>query len=238
MAGLTEALAAQVPVRTDATVRELARTESGWAVVVGPTTEPERLAADAVVLATPAAASARLLREVAPTAAAELAAIEYASMVVVTLAFEAAGIPTGSMSESSGFLVPPVDGRAIKASTFSFAKWGWVREAGAEHGLVHLRTSLGRHGEEATLQCSDDELVAASLADLAEATGVTAPPVATHVQRWGGGLPQYALGHLDRVARIHAAVADVPRLALCGAAYDGVGIPAVIASARAAVAEL
>jgi oxygen-dependent protoporphyrinogen oxidase len=199
---------------------------------------PERLEADAVVLATPAAPTARLLRDVVPAAAAELGQVEYASMAVVTLAFDAAGISTGSMSESSGFLVPPVDGRAIKASTFSFAKWGWVREAGAEHGLVHLRTSLGRHGEEATLQRSDDDLVAVSLADLADATGVTAPPVATHVQRWGGGLPQYAVGHLDRVARIHAAVADVPGLALCGAAYDGVGIPAVIASARKAVAQL
>jgi oxygen-dependent protoporphyrinogen oxidase len=58
------------------------------------------------------------------------------------------------------------------------------------------------------------------------------------VQRWGGGLPQYAVGHLDRVARIRAAVEGVPRLALCGAAYDGVGIPAVIASARRAVADL
>jgi oxygen-dependent protoporphyrinogen oxidase len=238
MAGLTETLAAQVSVRTDATVRELARTEGGWAVVVGATTHPERLEADAVVMAAPAAPAARLLKEVAPTAAAELAQIEYASMVVVTLAFPAAKVSTSSITDSSGFLVPPVDGRAIKASTFSFAKWGWVREAGAEHGLVHLRTSLGRYGEEATLQRGDDELVAASLADLAEAAGVTAPPVATHVQRWGGGLPQYAVGHLDRVARIHAAVADLPRLALCGAAYDGVGIPAVIASARKAVDEL
>jgi oxygen-dependent protoporphyrinogen oxidase len=189
-----------------------------------------------VVLATPAAASARLLAEVAPVAAAELAAVEYASMVVVTLAFREADVR--GLDDSSGFVVPPVDGRAIKASTFSFAKWGWVREAGAGHGLVHLRTSLGRHGEEATLQRSDDELVAASLADLAEAAGIAAPPVATHVQRWGGGLPQYAVGHLDRVVRIRAAVAAVPGLALCGAAYDGVGIPAVIASARVAVSGL
>ena len=173
-----------------------------------------------------------------PSAAAELAEIEYASVVVVTLAFRAAEISTGSIGGSSGFLVPSVDGRAIKASTFSFAKWGWVREAGAEHGLVHLRTSLGRHGEEATLQRTDEELVAASLADLAEAAGISAAPVATHVQRWGGGLPQYAVGHLDRVARIRAAVAGVPGLVLCGAAYDGVGIPAVIASARAAASEL
>ena len=140
------------------------------------------------------------------------------------------------LPEISGFLVPPVDGRAIKASTFSFAKWAWVRQAGAAAGLVHLRTSLGRHREEAVLQRSDDELVALSLADLADAVGLTARPVDTHVQRWGGGLPQYAVGHLDRVARIRAAVAEVAGLAVCGAAYDGVGIPAVIASARSAVA--
>ena len=238
VAGLTEALAGGVAVRTGTTVRELARAETGFVVVAGPTTEPERVDADAVVLATPAAPTARLLAEVAPAAAAELAGVEYASVVVVTLAFRAAEIPTGSMDDSSGFLVPPVDGRAIKASTFSFAKWDWVRAAGAEHGLVHVRTSLGRHGEEAMLQRTDDELVAASLADLAEAVGLTAAPVDSHVQRWGGGLPQYAVGHLDRVARIRDAVAAVPGLAVCGAAYEGVGIPAVIASARRAVSQL
>ena len=195
-------------MRTGVTVRELTRTEAGFAVVTGPTTTPERIEADAVVLATPAAPTARLLTEVVPSAAAELAEIEYASVVVVTLAFRTDDVR--GLDDSSGFLVPPVDGRAIKASTFSFAKWGWVREAGAAQGLVHLRTSLGRHGEEATLQRTDDELVAASLADLAEAAGISAAPVATHVQRWGGGLPQYAVGHLDRVARIRAAVAGVP----------------------------
>ena len=131
-----------------------------------------------------------------------------------------------------------MEGRAIKASTFSFVKWDWVRRAGASAGLVHLRTSLGRHREEAVLQRSDEELVAVSLGDLAEAVGLTARPVDVHVQRWGGGLPQYAVGHLDRVARIRAAVAEVAGLAVCGAAYDGVGIPAVVASARRAVDDL
>jgi oxygen-dependent protoporphyrinogen oxidase len=238
LGGLAEALARRVHVRTGATARELLLADAGFAVVVGPATAPERIDADAVVLATPAPATARLLAGVAPAAAAELAAVEHASVVVVTLAFPAAAFSTGSTSGSSGFLVPPVDGRAIKASTFSFAKWGWVREAGAQHGLVHLRTSLGRHGEEATLQRADDELVALSLGDLAEAAGITATPVDVHVQRWGGGLPQYAVGHLDRVERVRAAVARVPRLALCGAAYDGVGVPAVIASARRAAAAL
>ena len=234
LAGLTDALAARVDLRTEVTVRELVRTEAGFAVVTGPASAPERAAAEAVVLATPAAATARLLAGVVPAAATELASVESASVAVVTLAFRAADVL--GLDDSSGFLVPPVDGRAIKASTFSFAKWAWVRAAGAEHGLVHLRTSLGRHGEETALQRSDEELVAASLADLAAAVGIAARPVDTHVQRWGGGLPQYAVGHLERVARIRAAVAAVPGLAVCGAAYDGVGVPAVIASARAAVA--
>ena len=106
-----------------------------------------------------------------------------------------------------------------------------------DRGLLVLRTSVGRHREESVLQVPDEDLVAASLADLAEATGLAARPVDSRVQRWGGGLPQYAVGHLDRVARIREAVAAVPGLAVCGAAYDGVGIPAVIASARRAAAD-
>lgn len=222
-------------VRTSATVRALRRTPSGWAVTVGPTTHPETIEADAVVLATPAAPTARLLAEVAPTAATELAAIESASVAVVTLAFSAQDVPD-ALFERSGFLVPPVEERTIKASTFSFAKWAWVRDLDPD--LVVLRTSLGRHGEEATLQAADEGLVRVSLADLTAMAGVTARPVDTHVQRWGGALPQYAVGHLDRVARVRAAVADLPGLALCGAAYDGVGVPAVIGSARRAVSQV
>jgi oxygen-dependent protoporphyrinogen oxidase len=219
-------------VRTDATVRELRRTPDGFELVVGPTTAPELITADRVVMAVPAAPAARLLRDVAPVAAAELAEIESASVAVVTFAVRAADAPTLVGSDSSGFLVPPADGRRIKASTFSFNKWAWVREAG--DGVLYLRTSLGRHREETALQATDEELVAASLADLAEAVGLRAQPVDVHVQRWGGGLPQYAVGHLGRVARIRATIDRVPGLTVCGAAYEGVGIPAVIASAHRA----
>ncbi|MGH3361151.1 MAG: protoporphyrinogen oxidase, partial [Nocardioides sp.] len=228
-------------VRTDATVREVRRVDDGFELVVGSTRDAEVVQAADVVLATPPAPTARLLGELAPTAAAELTAIETASVAIVTLAFRSADVPDIAASTSSGFLVPPEEGRRIKAATFSFAKWAWVRRGGrgAAEGddLVVLRTSLGRHREEASLQVSDDELVAASLADLGEATGLNASPVDSHVQRWGGGLPQYAVGHLDRVERIRADVARAStgstggRVAVCGAAYDGVGIPAVIASA-------
>jgi oxygen-dependent protoporphyrinogen oxidase len=88
------------------------------------------------------------------------------------------------------------------------------------------------------LQATDDELVARVVGDLALATGQEIRPVETHVQRWGGALPQYAVSHLDRVARIRAAIGTVPGLVLCGAAYDGVGVPAVIGSARRAAASL
>src|SRR5262249_30818617 len=94
--------------------------------------------------------------------------------------------------------------------------------------------SVGRIGEEAVLQRDDADLVSLAAADFAAATGVVGPPVDSLATRWGGGLPQYAVGHLDRVAAIRAGVARLGGLAVCGDAYDGIGIPACIASARMA----
>ncbi|WGY03279.1 FAD-dependent oxidoreductase [Nocardioides sp. QY071] len=221
-------------VRYDTPVTAIRRTPTGFVV----TTSTGDEAAGLLVLATPAAPTARLLADLAPGAATELEEIAYASVALVTFAFRGddPGVADALDTGASGFLVPPVDGRRVKASTFSFAKWDWVRDAG--EGLLVLRTSLGRFGEESTLQVPDEGLVRASLADLETATGLTATPVDAVVQRWGGGLPQYWVGHADRVARIRAAVAEVPGLALCGAAYDGVGIPATIGSAQRAVAGL
>ena len=154
----------------------------------------------------------------------------------MTLAFRRRDLPA---TEGSGFLVPPVDGRVVKAATYSFAKWDWVREAGDVAGdLLLLRCSIGRHREEQVLQRTDEELVQLAVEDLADAVGLAVRPVDAHVQRWGGALPQYAVGHLERVARIRAAVAAEPGLAVCGAAYDGLGIPACIASAELAAAQV
>ena len=231
---LAGAVAAPLDVRLGTTVRELHPAGSGrWRLVTGPVAAPATMEADAVVLAVPASTAARLLRDVAPTAAHELAGVEHASMAVVTLAFMARDFPA---VEGSGFLVPPVDRRAVKAATYSTQKWDWVRDAAPDVFL--LRTSLGRHREEADLQVPDEELVARSVRELAEATGATTRPVDAHVQRWGGGLPQYAVGHLDRVRRTREAVAAVPGLAVCGAAYDGLGIPACISTGRAAARQV
>ncbi|WP_033353513.1 protoporphyrinogen oxidase [Kitasatospora aureofaciens] len=232
---LPEAVAAAcvragVDLRTDTPVEELRRTPEGWRMVAG----GEVLTADAVVLAVPAPAAARLLRADAPAAAVELDTVEYAGMALVTLAFR-----RGDLAEppsGSGFLVPPVDGRRIKASTFSSNKWGWLERSAPDAFL--LRTSLGRHREDEVLELPDEELVARSLADLEEAVGLTARPYDTFVSRFTAGLPQYPVGHLDRVARVRAAAEAVGALALCGAAYDGVGIPACIASAAAAAAAI
>jgi protoporphyrinogen/coproporphyrinogen III oxidase len=216
--------------RTAATVRVLDRAARGFRLTVGSTRTPEVVETDRVVLAVPGPPAARLLVDVAPDAATELGAVEYASMAVITLA-----VPQLEVGDSSGFLVPPVDGRRIKASTYSFNKWAWV---GAASDLRVLRASIGRHREESSLQASDEELVAHAVEDLSIATGQPVRPVDTLVQRWGGALPQYAVGHLERVARIRSAVAAVPGLAVCGAAYDGVGVAAVIGSARRAAAQV
>jgi oxygen-dependent protoporphyrinogen oxidase len=97
---------------------------------------------------------------------------------------------------------------------------------------------VGRIGEESLLQRDDEDLAGAAAADLAAATGVRGAPADTRVTRWGGALPQYRVGHRDRVATVRASVASQPGLAVCGAAYDGVGIPACIATAQEAVSQI
>ena len=217
-------------IRTGTPVTELRRSgASGWRVVTGDRT----LDADGVIVAVPAPIAAELLRPEAPGAATELAAVEYASMALVTLAYRRADI---ELPEGSGFLVPPVDGRTIKASTFASQKWGWIADENPD--LLVLRTSVGRYGETTILERDDTGLVDVSRHDLREATGLDATPLETRVTRWTDGLPQYPVGHHARVARIREQVSKLPGLAVCGAAYDGVGIPATIASAYAAVERL
>jgi len=143
---------------------------------------------------------------------------------IVTFAFPDVALPPGS-----GLLVGSREGRPVKAVTLSSQKW-----PGTPAGLTVLRASVGRVGETVDLQRDDAELTALVLADLRILIGVEAEPIDSLVTRWGGGLPQYAVGHVEKVARIRTAVAVVPGLAVCGATYDGVGIPACIASARLA----
>jgi oxygen-dependent protoporphyrinogen oxidase len=228
------AKASGADVRTGAMVRELTRTPEGWRLTIGSAADPESIEADAVILAVPARPASRLLAGIAgsaQTAATDLAAIPYASMAIITLAYPKLTYPTlAALTGRSGYLVPAIDGRGVKAVTFSTTKWPHLA---GDHAIV--RCSVGRIGEETLLQRDDTELIALAHAELAQATGISAQPADTRVTRWGGALPQYTVGHVDRIRRIKAAVAGQPGLAVAGAVYDGVGIPACVGTARAAV---
>jgi oxygen-dependent protoporphyrinogen oxidase len=216
----------------------------GWRLTLGSAAAEELIDADAVILAVPARPAGRLLAGVpgASAAVTALGEISYASMAIVTLAYPRSAFPGAGLGAQgwSGYLVPAVDGRAVKAVTFSTVKWPHLAEtsvSGAEP-LEIVRCSVGRLGEETLLQRADEDLAMLAAAELAAATGVRGAAVVRRVTRWGGALPQYTVGHLDRVARIRAAVAAQPGLAVCGAAYDGVGIPACVVTARAAASQV
>ncbi|MGK5739125.1 protoporphyrinogen oxidase [Micromonospora sp. URMC 103] len=219
-------------IRRDATVRKLHATPAGWRLTVGPTRDPEHVEVDAVVLALPARPAARLLAGPAPEVAGTVGGLDYASVALVTLA-----LPEPELPELSGFLVPGTEGLLIKASTFFTTKWGHLRRP---DGLALVRASVGRYREEEQLQRPDEDLAATVHRELSAVVGTPLPaPVAGHVQRWGGALPQYTPGHTDRVAVVRAALrASHPTLALAGAGYDGVGIPVCVRSGETAADEI
>ncbi|MEV1293447.1 protoporphyrinogen oxidase [Pseudonocardia sp. NPDC049635] len=219
-------------VRTTTTARALERRGQAWRLVLGPVGSPETLDVDAVVLAVPAPALRRLLDPVLPAAAAAAARIDLASSAVVALAYDPSEIP--EPPRTSGCLVAADEPLSVKGVTHASTKWAHL---GAD-GLIRVRASVGRFGEESTLQVDDAELVAKVRADLRELDGIAAVPVASHVQRWGGGLPQYGVGHTGTVAALESAVTAEPGLAVAGALLHGVGVPACVGTARAAAEQI
>jgi protoporphyrinogen/coproporphyrinogen III oxidase len=226
---LPEALvaASRAVVRLRTPAHGLRRTATGFELSIGPAAAPELLTADVVLVTAPAAKAARLLGDVAPAAVEPLQGIPYASMAVVAMAFPAQDVDAGS-----GLLVPPMTGRLVKGVTVSSAKWPHLAGGGA----LLVRSSVGRFRDESELQRSDEDLTAAVVADVADLLGLDRPePLETRLMRWGGGLPQYLVGHLGRVDAIRAAVSEVPGLAIAGAAFRGVGVPACIRDAQHAI---
>lgn len=184
--------------------------------------------ADAVVLATPAFVSARLLEGVAPDAADALDGIPYVSTAAVALAFDRSDVP-GEL-DGTGFLVPRGERRTISACTWLSSKWPHA----APPDTALLRAFVGRRDDEEALALDDDALVLAVRRDLRDLMGIAAAPRWQAVFRWPRALPQYDVGHLDRVSAAEAALAGRPGLALAGAAYRGLGLPDVLAQGQGA----
>lgn len=223
---LADALA-DADVRVNTPVIGISRTDNGWSV----DTRGEVLDVDAIVLAVPAFAAAKLLTDTAPDAARQLGDIDYSSVALVAMAFpdDAAGRPL----DASGYLVPKVEGLLLTACSWSSSKWPHL----ARPGRFLLRASAGRFGDERAMEMDDDTLVAALLDDLRTTMELRGEPSEVRVTRWPRSFPQYTPGHLDRVDAIEAALADAaPGIALAGAAYRGVGIPACINSGHQAAA--
>jgi oxygen-dependent protoporphyrinogen oxidase len=184
---------------------------------------------DGVVLATPAAETARLLFDAAPAASRELSGIRTASVAVVMLAY-----PAGSMvvpPGAGGFLVGRGEGRLVTACSFASAKWPhW-----GSPDVAVLRASVGRYGDQRALELDDASLADRVQAEVSLSLGSNAVPVEWRISRWPSSFPQYEVGHLERIKRVEAALASAaPAVALAGASYRGAGLPACIASGRAA----
>jgi oxygen-dependent protoporphyrinogen oxidase len=190
--------------------------------------------ADAVVLAVPAPIAAPLLHADVPAAAAGLAEIDHASVVVVTFSFPRAGVR--HELDGSGFLVPRTEGLLLTAASWATSKWAHLA---GDDGRIVVRASAGRSGEERIASLDDDQLVAQLRGDLALTMGAEVEPDEVRVSRWPRGFPQYAPGHLDRVAAIEATLAEeMPRVVVTGAMLRGIGVPACIREGRAAATTL
>jgi len=239
-------IARGVEIRCDLTVQSLERHEPGdgrsarWNVLAGGPENTGRTysktsGADAVVLAVPAPVAARLLQPHDDEAAGLLGSISYASVTLVTfrVPIEALASPLAG----TGFLVPrrsaPPDGHdawAVTAATYLSEKWPHL----AAEGEILLRASVGRYGDDRAASWSDAEVVDRVWTELGLLMGLNKEPLEARVTRWPQAFPQYRVHHLMRTAGIEAAVARIGGIAVAGAAYRGVGIPACIASGRAA----
>jgi protoporphyrinogen/coproporphyrinogen III oxidase len=195
-------------------------TELGVAIRLGvPVRHPSDVDGEGVVLAVPGGKAKRLL----PL----LPELDYASVALVSLV-----LPPFELPSLSGFLVPEGEGLTIKAATFFTRKWPQLPQ-----DEVLIRASIGRAGAAEVLQRPDPELVEIAYRDLSMVLGGLGKPVRGTVQRWGGGLPQYPPGHVERVAQVREALRGT-NIVLAGAAYDGIGIPACVKSGSTAARTL
>jgi oxygen-dependent protoporphyrinogen oxidase len=227
---LPRALAAALPegtVRTGAAVRRLSRPDpvSPWVVDLldGPPIE-----ASAVVLATEAHAAARLVDGFDPDLALRLRAIPYASSAIVNIAYRRDQV--AHPLDGFGAVVPRAEGRSILAISFLSVKF----PGRAPSGTALLRVFVGGATQPDLFERDDEMLVTVVRHELAELLGAVGEPLLVAVGRHPRAMPQYTLGHLERVAAIRQQLARHSRLILTGNAFDGVGIPDCVRAAQSA----
>jgi oxygen-dependent protoporphyrinogen oxidase len=216
VAALGEALAPD-QVRTNCRVTAVqADPHDGYRVV---TTGGHAEHFDAVILTSPAYVSAELVSTLHPKLTQVLGEFGYVSTATVSLAYAGAAFP--KPLSGVGFIIPRGEQRRITASTWTSNKFAHR----APEDRVLIRCFVGGPGREAAVDQSDEEMITAAHAELADLTGVQGRPLFGRVFRWVKGNPQYEVGHLERVARLRTLAAETPGLYLAGAAYDGVGVP-------------
>jgi oxygen-dependent protoporphyrinogen oxidase len=238
---LTDKLAEAIASSTSGSVRPNTRVESlerqdatpnkaaGWKIK---TNNNETLTADAVCLALPSFVCARLLRNVDAPLASELDNIAYASSSTINLAYEREDIPHSL--DGFGFVVPFVEKRSLIACTFSSVKFA----GRAPHDRVLLRAFVGGALQPEMFGLDDAELISRVRSDLRDLLGIERPPLFGEVSNWGRSMPQYTLGHLEKVKRIRERAASLPNLTLAGNAYSGPGIPDCIRSGETGADQL
>ncbi len=194
-----------------------------------PVTDLGELDADQVIVTLPADVASALIAPVSSAAADLLGEIDYASVVLVSLAFSAADVD--HPMAGSGYLVPAVEGRTITACSWTSSKWGHV----GSPDTVVMRVSVGRYGDDRALSFDDDALLDVVRTDLAATMGLEAEPHTVRISRWERSLPQFRPGHLELVADIKQVLAqDAPWLQVTGAWARGLGVPACINQGRQA----
>jgi oxygen-dependent protoporphyrinogen oxidase len=223
----------RVSIRYNARVQSIARapaeSSASYALTLGDGT---RLHADAVVVATPAHQAARLLESLDPTLASLLGEVPHVSTATVTLAYPQSAVQRAL--DATGYTVPRAEHRAVLACTWVTSKF----PGRAPAGKVVFRVFIGGAGREQVARAADAELLQIARAELREVMGVDAVPEMVRIYRWPDSMPQYNLGHLERLAAIEEIVALHSGLTLAGNAYHGVGVPDCIMSGERAARQV
>ena len=233
MSSLIDAIASRLPqgcVQLNSAIQGIRRDENEWQLTLEG--ESQSRSFDALILATRAPHAAALLQDVDSRLADELASIQYASAVVPVLGYRREQIH--HPLDGFGFVVPFAEKRQILSGSFTSIKF----PGRAPDDSVLFRVFIGGACQEELVGLSDDKLYEIAERELAELLGVHGEPQVRELVRWNNAMPQYHLGHLDRVAKIEEAAANLPNFALAGNAYRGVGIPFCVRSGELAAERL